>query len=195
MNYLAHLYLAGDSPESILGNLIGDFLKGTTVDRYSESIRKGIQLHKQVDRYTDLHDIVRKSKQLISPVNKRYAGIIVDVFYDHFLAKNWSNYSSVPLNSFTSNVYQVLQDNYEILPDSLKRVAPTMIAENRLMSYVKISGMSTALKRISERLKRENSLENAVEDLKANYERFEADFVNFFPDLTDYVHTLRFKED
>jgi acyl carrier protein phosphodiesterase len=87
MNYLAHLYLAGDSPESILGNLIGDFLKGTTVDSYSESIRKGIQLHKQVDRYTDLHDIVRKSKQLISPVNKRYAGIIVDVFYDHFLAK------------------------------------------------------------------------------------------------------------
>ncbi|MBD0390798.1 MAG: DUF479 domain-containing protein, partial [Nostoc sp. C3-bin3] len=170
MNYLAHLYLADDSPESLLGNLIGDFLKGTTVDSYSESIKNGIKLHKQVDRYTDLHDIVKKSKQLISPVNKRYAGIIVDVFYDHFLAKNWSNYSSVPLNSFTSNVYHVLQENYEILPDSLKRVAPTMIAENRLMSYVKISGMSTALKRISERLKRENSLENAVEDLKANYE-------------------------
>lgn len=195
MNYLAHLYLADDSPESLIGNLIGDFLKGTTVDSYSESIRKGIQLHKQVDRYTDLHDIVRKSKQLISPINKRYAGIIVDVFYDHFLAKNWSDYSSVPLNSFTSNVYQVLQDNYEILPDSLKRVAPTLIAENRLMSYVKISGMSAALKRISERLKRENSLENAVEDLRANYERFEADFGKFFPDLTDYVHTLRFNED
>ena len=195
MNYLAHLYLADDSPESLLGNLIGDFLKGTTVDRYSESIRKGIQLHKKVDRYTDLHDIVRKSKQLISPVNKRYAGIIVDVFYDHFLAKNWSNYSSIPLRSFTSNVYQVLQDNHEILPEYLKRVVPTLIAENRLMSYVNISGMSAALKRISERLKRENSLENAVEDLKANYERFEGDFGKFFPDLIDYVHTLRFKED
>lgn len=91
MNYLAHLYLAEDSAESILGNLLRDFLKGWNADSYCEVIQKGIQLHKKVDRYTDTHFIVHQSKTLISSQNKRYSGIIVDVFYDHFLAKNWSH--------------------------------------------------------------------------------------------------------
>lgn len=191
MNYLAHLYLADDSPESIVGNLLGDFLKGHGTEGYCDEIKKGIRLHKNVDTYTDSHPIVRESKRLISPVNRRYAGILIDVFYDHFLAKNWLTYSSVSLHGFTVKVYDILQSYQAILPDSLKRGLPHIIKRNLLMSYAEISGISFALQRISLRLKRENNLGRAVEELTTNYECFELNFDLFFPELIDYVKTLR----
>ena len=191
MNYLAHLYLADDSPESILGNLLGDFLKGQGTEGYSDEIKKGIRLHKNVDIYTDLHPVVRESKRLISPVNRRYAGILIDVFYDHFLAKNWLTYSSVSLPEFTVKVYDILQSYQGILPNSLKRGLPHIIQGNLLMSYADISGISFAVKRLSLRLKRENNLGVAIEELTANYECFEFNFSRFFPELIDYVKTLR----
>ncbi len=191
MNYLAHLYLAEDSPESLIGNLLGDFLKGRGVEGYCESIKKGIQLHKHVDIYTDAHQIFRQSKRLIDSVNQRYSGIIVDVFYDHFLAKNWLHYSAVPLHQFTSNVYKTLQDNESILPESLRKHLPNIINNNILMSYAEIQGVKFTLQRLSARLKRANQLENASDDLIAKYECFELNFSQFFPELIDYVQTLR----
>ncbi|WP_242022105.1 ACP phosphodiesterase [Microcoleus sp. FACHB-831] len=192
MNYLAHLYLADNSPESILGNLLGDFVKGQAAfNIYPMAIKKGIQLHRQVDAYTDSHAVVRESKKLISNINKRYAGIIIDVFYDHFLAKNWSTYSSIPLNEFAANVYAILQDNHHLLPPSLIEILPRIIGNNVLMSYADIQGIGNALKRISLRLKRENSLGDATEDLRANYERLESDFSLFFTDLTEYTYKVR----
>ena len=191
MNYLAHLYLADDSPESIVGNLLGDFLKGQGTEGYCDEIKKGIRLHQNVDTYTDSHPIVRESKRLISPANRRYAGILVDVFYDHFLAKNWLNYSTVSLQDFTVKVYNILQSYQEILPASLKRGLPQMITKNLLMSYAEISGINMALQRLSLRLKRENNLGTAKEELVANYENFEVNFSQFFPELIDYVKTLR----
>lgn len=191
MNYLAHLYLAEDSPESLVGNFLGDFVKGQAINLYSDAIQKGIKLHRKVDSYTDSHPIFLKSKRLISNLNKRYAGIIIDVFYDHFLAKNWSHYSGVPLNEYAAKVYRVLQENQGILPDSLRTILPYLIADNRLVSYAEIPGISFTLKRISLRLKRENSLDRAIEDLIANYEGFESDFTNFFPEIIHYVSKLR----
>lgn len=190
MNYLAHLYLAEDSPESLLGNLLGDFLKGRSVDDYCEQIKKGIQLHKKVDLYTDTHRLVRESKRLISPVNQRYSGIILDVFNDHYLAKNWSAYSLISLQEFTLKVYSILQKNEAILPDSLRKYLPNIINRNLLMSYAEISGVKFALKRISARLNRENKLESASEDLLTNYEPLEFNFRRFFPELISYVKTL-----
>lgn len=190
MNYLAHLYLAEDSPQSLLGNLLGDFVKGQSTEAYCDEIKKGIQLHKKVDIYTDSHPVVRESKRLISPINRKYAGIIVDVFYDHFLAKNWVNYSSVPLQEFTVKVYDILQSNQAILPESIKRVLPNIITKNLLMSYAEIPGINFALQRLSVRLKRENHLGRASEDLTDNYERFKVNFGQFFPELIDYVKTL-----
>jgi len=189
MNYLAHLYLAEDTPESLLGNLLGDFLKGSVPDGYSEPIRKGIQLHIKVDRYTDSHEVVRQSKRLISPPNQRYAGIIVDVFYDHFLAKDWANYSAIPLTAFAEKVSEILEAHQNLLPVSLQPLAPSL--KTLLISYAEPEGIRTALSRMSARLKRENSLETAGSDLLANYERFQSDFSRFFPDLTEYVRSLR----
>lgn len=191
MNYLAHLYLAEDTPESILGNLLGDFVKGQGAKAYCDEIKRGIQLHQKVDIYTDSHPIFRESKRLINSVNRRYAGIIVDVFYDHFLAKNWLDYSSITLKDFTLNIYKILQDNEVILPESLKGVLPNIIGRTLLMSYAEIEGIKFSLQRISVRLKRENSLGCASEDLTDKYEQFEADFKRFFPDLIGYVKRLR----
>ncbi len=190
MNYLAHLYLAEDSPESLLGNLLGDFVKGQSIDAYCNEIKKGIQLHQRVDIYTDSHPVFRESKRLISPVNRRYAGILIDVFYDHFLAKNWLDYSSVSLKDFSSKVYEILKSNEAILPESLKRVLPNIIAKDLLMSYAEIQGIEAALQRLTLRLKRTNNLGSAWEELLTNYERFELDFYRFFPELVNYVKTF-----
>lgn len=189
MNYLAHLYLAEDSPESILGNLLGDFVKGRQIENYCYEIKKGIYLHRKIDCYTDSHPIILDSKKLISSPYRRYAGVLLDVFYDHFLAKNWLDYSSVPLNQFTAKVYQILQDNEAILPDSLKKVLCHIINSNLLMSYKETQGITNALRRMSTRLKRSNNLGSGCDELIANYERFEGDFCQFFPELIKYVKT------
>ena len=190
MNYLAHLFLAEGTPESLIGNLLGDFVKGSAVNLYDLEIRKGIDLHRKVDIYTDSHAIVRSSKSLISPQRRRFAGVLVDVFYDHFLAKNWLEYSEVPLPDFARGVYQVLQDSRDILPESLNQIVPTIIARDLLCSYREIGGIDTAINRMSARIKRANNLAGGVEDLTANYQQFESHFRAFFPLLIIYARNI-----
>lgn len=191
MNYLAHLFLSEGTPESLIGNLLGDFVKGSAVNLYPEEIIKGIDLHRKVDSYTDSHAVVRSSKSLVCPQRRRFAGVLTDVFYDHFLAKNWREYSEVSLRDFTRRVYQVLQDSRDILPESLQQVMPTIIARDLLCSYREIDGIDTALNRMSARIKRTNNLASGVEDLTANYHQFELDFRAFFPELISYVTTYK----
>lgn len=191
MNYLAHLFLSEGTPESLIGNLLGDFVKGSTVNLYDGEIRKGIDLHRKIDSYTDSHAIVRSSKSLISPQRRRFAGVLVDVFYDHFLAKNWREYSEVPLRDFASRAYKILQDNRDILPDSLQRVLPIIIARDLLLSYQEISEIGITLARMSARIKRTNNLAGGIEDLTVNYQQLESDFRAFFPELISYAATFK----
>lgn len=187
MNYLAHLYLAEYNPESLLGNLLGDFVKGSAINVYSEGIRCGIMLHRQVDAYTDSHAIVTSSKALISPLNRRYAGIVVDIFYDHFLASQWQRYSQVSLESFARNIYRVLQDYQSILPMPLQKALPIMVERNLLVSYANIDNIRGVLNRFSRRIRRENHLGSAAEDLITNYDLLSLHFQSFFPDLINFV--------
>ncbi|MEG3922458.1 ACP phosphodiesterase [Microcoleus sp. POL10_C6] len=187
MNYLAHLFLSKGTPESLIGNLLGDFVKGSAINLYPDEIRKGIDLHRKVDSYTDSHAIVRSSKSLVSSQRRRFAGVLIDVFYDHFLAKNWLEYSEIPLRDFSQDVYKILQDNRDILPDSLQRVLPTIIARDLLSSYQEIAEIGITLTRMSARIKRTNNLASGIEDLTANYQRLESDFQDFFPDLIKYA--------
>lgn len=191
MNYLAHLFLSAGTPESLIGNLLGDFVKGSTVNLYDGEIRKGIDLHRKVDSYTDSHVIVRSSKSLISPQRRRFAGVLVDVFYDHFLAKNWRDYSEVPLGDFARCAYKILQENRDILPESLQRVLPIIIARDLLSSYQEISEIAGTLARMSARIKRINNLASGIEDLTVNYQQLESDFRAFFPDLISYAATCK----
>lgn len=191
MNYLAHLYLAENTPESIIGNFLGDFVKGSAINLYNEEIKKGIILHRKIDVFTDSHLLFKASKQLININHKRYAGIIVDIFYDHLLAKNWLTYSQTPLLEFSAKIYAVLDDYCDLLPEKLQRNLPYMKADNFLISYADTQGISYALQRISSRLKRPVDLELSLKDLIENYQRFEYYFNKFFPELIDYSKTFK----
>ena len=196
MNYLAHLYLAEDSEESRLGNLLGDFVKGPVADSpYSPGIKKGIETHRKVDIFTDSHRKFQESKKLLSPERRRFAGIILDLAFDHFLAKNWSVYSDSELDSFTRDVYEMLSKNSSILPVKLASFLPRMIHEDWLGSYEKLEGVSLVIERIAKRLERkfgrQNSLSGASEDIVANYSELEHNFEEFFPELITFVDNYR----
>lgn len=186
MNYLAHLFLSEGTTESLIGNFLGDFVKGS-IDIYPKEIIKGIYSHRKIDSFTDSHPIFRSSKSLISLKRNRFAGIMIDVFYDHFLAKNWSEYSTVSLENFTNNVYQVLQENQNILPERLNRILPNMVASNLLASYKSICTIDRVINKISHRIKRKNNLFGGVEELFFNYQQLQRDFSQFFPELIDYT--------
>lgn len=191
MNYLAHLFLAEDSADSILGNFMGDFVKGQLAGGYSSGIIRGIITHRKVDSFTDSHERVLSSKRLISPGRRRFAGIIVDVGFDHFLARNWSDYSSSELNVFIKKAYDLLERYRNILPEKLRTVIPRIIGEDWLGSYRNIDAVGVVLNKISKRLKRENNLAGAVEELVSNYEVLEENFRAFFPELIVYVENCR----
>ncbi len=188
MNYLAHLFLSHETPEAVIGGLLGDFVKGAVGDRFTPAVAQGIVLHRKIDRYTDAHAIVAGSKRLISPLRRRFAGIMVDVFYDHFLAKHWSRYASLPLNDFTRRIYSILNQHRHTLPAALQRILPRMVSDDWLGSYRELRAVEAALGGIARRLKHKNNLGDAAEELARRYGQFEYHFFVFFPDVIRYVN-------
>ena len=188
MNYLAHLYFADDSTESQLGNLMADFVKGPLDRRrYTPDILKGIENHRTIDRFTDTHAVVRESKRLVNRHRRRFAGIIVDVCYDYFLAKHWSRYSDIELPAFIERVYASLRRYRGALPGRMGMVLHYMIEQDWLSSYRTTAGIGRALDGISTRIKRSNTLRGGVEELERNYEAMEDHFLAFFPELIDHI--------
>lgn len=190
MNYLAHLLLAGKSPDSRIGNLLGDFVKGSLESYqsiYNPEIVRGIQLHRKVDTFTDSHPIYITSKRRISLAYKGLSGIIIDIAYDHFLCKNWKVFCEEELEKFISEIYQLLEEKQQILPEKLQQLLPHLISEDWLNAYKTLAGVSVTFGRISKRLKRQNHLTTALEEVVKNYCEIEADFLVFFPELIDYV--------
>jgi acyl carrier protein phosphodiesterase len=190
MNYLAHVFLARRSHGATIGGLLGDFVKGSAAGEYDDEVYAGIVLHRRIDRFTDAHAVVRTSRGLISAPQRRFAGIIVDVFYDHFLARHWPRFSGTPLRVFTQQVYGMLASHRTTFPERLQQVLPRMISDDWLGSYGRIEAVDAALKGIARRLRRferARALESAVADLEEHYARFENDFLLFFPDLVQYV--------
>ena len=183
MNYLAHLYLAEQSREGLLGSLLGDFVKGRLDDRFPETVRRGITLHRAIDSFTDAHPLHLASRNRIGKQRRRYAGIIVDVCYDHFLSRHWADYSSESLTCFTVRVYDVLREHRDDLPDRLQRMAPHMIADDWLGSYSDLSNVGRALDGIAQRITRSNPLAGALTEIETNYAALDDDFRRFFPEL------------
>ncbi len=191
MNYLAHLYLAGDHPESRVGALMGDFVKGNVDPRLSPRLRAGILQHRRIDVYTDAHPVTAISRRRIQPPYRRYAGILVDVYYDHFLARHWDRYSALPLRAFTRAAYGALEAYFPQLPPAMGRRVSHMLATDLLMSYREIDGVAQALRGIHGRLKRDNPLDSAIGELIRLYPQLEGDFQVFFPQLVDYAAGLK----
>lgn len=192
MNYLAHIYLSDNSEENMLGNFLGDFVNKSLENSFEYSIRNGIFMHKKLDTFTDSHPDFLKSRKKISTPNRRLAGVLIDIFYDHFLAKNWSDYSSISLEDYADNFYNILKKFSNCLPDKLVKRMPIMIDENWLVSSREISGIERSLERISRRFSNtKHPLVNPIDDLINNYEEFESDFTNFYIDAIEYANKLK----
>ena len=191
MNYLAHLYLADNSPGSLIGGLLGDFVKGPLDNAYDDDITKGTLIHRRIDSFSDSHEKVFESKRLISPKRSRFSDIIIDVCFDHFLARSWSEYSNEELADFTRKVYVLLSKYSHILPYKLRSIIPKMIEEDWLGSYQYIEGIGQIMDRISRRLKRGEEMLGAVKELETNYEKMEENYKSFFPELIAYVEGIR----
>jgi acyl carrier protein phosphodiesterase len=183
---LAHLFFAGPGEEALLGSLLGDFVKGNPVGRFPSAVTEAIVFHRKIDSFSDKHIITRRSRDRINPLRRRFAGIIVDVCYDHFLSRHWRQFSPVDLKSFVGRVYSMLDKNRALLPERLRRILPHMIAENWLGNYSRLEEVGLALDRIAGRLSRGGDFKGAVAEIEANYRDLEADFLGFFPDLAAF---------
>ena len=187
MNYLAHIYLSGDNEEIIVGNFIGDYVKGFELNDYSQMVRKGIVLHRHIDSFTDKNMIVKLSKSRIAKKYHKYSGIIIDIFYDHFLIKLWNDYSCVPLNDFVVHTHQILQKFYDILPEGVRLFVPAFIKNNWIQKYASIEGVREVLERMSCRTTLPDHTDYAIKTLEKEYAHFEKEFSTFFPLLITYV--------
>ena len=184
MNFLAHIYLSFEDDEITIGNFIADSIRGNKYDHLPERVQKGIALHREIDTFTDAHPTVRKSTKRLHKNYSHYSGVIVDIFYDHFLAKNWKDYSDTPLDIFVENFYDLLEDNYHILPIGVKRMMPYMIADNWIFNYSKMKGIGRVLNGVNRRTKNKSKMNFAIMDLEEHYEEFENEFTSFFEELT-----------
>ena len=190
MNFLAHLYLANEHPERQIGNFIADAIKGKKYQHLPLEIQNGIIHHRAIDTFTDTHDIVKQSKRRLHSRYGHYKGVIIDILYDHYLAKNWEAYSNTSLKDFSQNSYQLLSDNFEILPERTQYLLPFMTEQDWLYNYRTIPGISKILWGMNKRTKGLSQMDLAKEDLIANYDAFEQDFKQFFDELKSYSDTV-----
>jgi len=188
MNFLAHLFLSPEEEEIVFGNFIADSVKGKVFETYSKRIQQGILLHREIDRYTDQHEVFLQSKNRLAPKYRMYSGVIVDIFYDHFLAKHWNNYSDKELKSFVSQTYLMLVNRFRILPPRSKRILPFMIAQNWLVNYSNLDDLRRVFRGMSRRTSNSSGMLNSVDDLEEHYELFENEFKLFFGDIIQHIH-------
>lgn len=186
MNFLAHIYLSGDDEQVRIGNFMADSIKGKKYRKYPQRIQNGIILHRAIDYYTDTHPIFMESMQRLFPKYGHYSGIIVDIIYDHFLASNWSDYSSIPLEKYTEEFYRLLEKNHDILPEKVKYFMPYMIQDNWLLSYAHLEGIEQVLTGLNKRTGSKSNMHEAIKELKQFYPLFENEFKLFFNELMDF---------
>ncbi len=189
MNFLAHIYLSGNNKLVTIGNFIADGIKGKDYKNFPDGIQIGILLHREIDTFTDAHPIVRQSTKRLHKNYGHYSGVIVDILYDHFLAKNWNTYSDIPLETYVNEFYDLLDAHYEMLPLRTKKLIPFMLAGNWLLNYAKIEGIQNVLNGMNQRTKFVSGMDSATNELKEYYNEFEQEFTAFFEELRQFSST------
>lgn len=187
MNYLAHLFLAKPTADSHMGNLLGDFCRGVDTSQFSLPILAGLDNHRRVDRFTDTHPDVRAAKTLFSAKRRRFAGIALDVLFDHFLIRHWHKYSDVGFAPFCELAYHRLDKRMAVMPLRMQRVVGSMINQQWLASYAQLDGVGFALDRIAGRIRFSHEFAGSVEEIERHYQEFEACFTRFFPALLNHI--------
>ena len=187
MNYLAHIYLSGEDQQLKIGNFIADSVKGKKYNIFPDRIQEGIILHRAIDTYTDSHPIVKKSVHRLFEPYSHYSAVIVDILYDHFLAANWDDYSNIPLEEYVADFYDLLNNNYEILPLRVQHFLPYMIKDNWLLSYANVDVIGRILHQMDYRTTNKSNMKLAVKELELYYSEFGEEFKSFFKDLEHFT--------
>ena len=169
MNYLAHIFLSGDNKEVIVGNFMGDYIKGQDFNNYPKAIKKGLILHRNIDTYTDMHHIVRKSKKYFSKKYGKYSGILIDIFYDHYLTQNWLKFNTALLDDYVSSINGILTEYYHVFPERVQFFIPSFIKNNWIKAYSSIEGLDLVLRRMSNRTTLPDETDWAIEQLRKYY--------------------------
>lgn len=162
---------------------MADSIRGKKYLDYAPDLQKGILLHRFIDSYTDAHPVFRTSTKRLHANYSHYSGVIVDIYYDHFLASNWQAYCDTPLLQYTVEFYETLRQFYAVLPLNVKKFMPYLIADNWLYTYAEIDGVARVLDGMNRRTGKRSGMHRAVEDLEAHYDAFEGEFKVFFEDL------------
>ncbi len=186
MNYLAHLHLGGDQPAQLLGSLYGDFVKGPLEGRFTPALEAAIRLHRRIDSHTDSHPQVLAALARFPTARRRYAGIVLDVFFDHCLAQEWSAYAQTPLAAFTGRFYRILLAQPD-LPGRLAQIAPFMAADDWLGAYAEFDTLEQVFRGIGRRLSRPEALVGVMDELAQAYEALREDFQSFYPQLQRFA--------
>lgn len=183
MNFLAHIYLSGNDDLIKIGNFMADGIRGKDYENYPPKLKTGILLHRFIDSYTDSHPIFRQSTKKLHENYSHYSGVLADMFYDHFLCKNWSNYSDENLGDFVDNFYTSLRENYAVLTDKTQHLLPYMEQGNWLYNYQFLDELEVILSQMDYRTKHKSKMRYAITDLKQHYSEFETEFTLFFEDI------------
>ncbi|NNE31250.1 MAG: DUF479 domain-containing protein [Winogradskyella sp.] len=191
MNFLAHIYLSGDNELVTIGNFAADGVRGNKYKLYPIEIQAGIQLHREIDTFTDAHPMFRRCTKRLHEAYGHYSGVIVDIIFDHFLAKNWHQYSDMPLADYIADFYKSLNSHINILPPRFKHITPIMIEGNWLLSYATLEGIQLVLNGMNRRTKGKSKMNEATKELKIHYIAFEKDFTVFFEELIAFSEIRR----
>ena len=189
MNYLAHTYLSGDNDDIKIGNFLGDWVKGSDYLKYSDDIRTGIMLHRDIDSFTDNHSVVKLSASRFLSRYFKYSGVIIDILYDHFLARNWLDFSGIPLHNYVNRMHNIMLNNFEVLPERLQNYLPGFMNERWVERYATVDGIRDVLNAMSKRTSLPNETEFAIGVLEAYYEDFRHEFYDFFGQIIEFVET------
>jgi acyl carrier protein phosphodiesterase len=190
MNFLAHLYLSKHNEELMIGNFIADAVKGKNFEGCTPGVIQGIKMHREIDAFTDKHHITKISAARLMPRYKKYAVVIVDIFYDHFLSANWSNYHNEGLDYFANNVYALMHQNIDRLPPKSQYLLPYMTKHNWLLNYSKIEGIQRTLTGMASRTSFVSNMQFATEELELHYQDFDQEFKLFFEDARKHFGGL-----
>ena len=187
MNFLGHVFLSGTASKVMVGNFLGDFVRKSQIEHWGHELQTGFKLHHEIDRFTDSHELVRHSKQRLVPKYRHYASVIVDIYYDHFLSKNWGDYSDIELKSYTTNTYEFLVTHDEVFPEKALRTLQYMRSTDWLYNYQFMDGIEMALTGMSRRTKFDSKMELSIHDLKNDYELYEQEFKGFMPEIECHI--------
>ena len=183
MNFLAHIYLSGDDQPLMAGNFMADGVKGSRFSHYPEAMQRGILLHRFIDSFTDQHEVTRRGTARLQPYFRKYSGVVTDLYYDHFLARNWLQFDHRPLAQYSQEMYAILRTYLQWFPDKPQHMLPYMIQHDWLTSYAQVEGIAQALNGMARRTTFESNMEQGGEILLKYYSDFEKDFEDFFPTI------------